>query len=135
MSFSDYLEGKLLDHTFRNTAYTGPSTVYVGLFTGDPTDTGSLSSEISNHANYSSGYSRQSVAFDRTGNTLTNSAQIDYGPIVTTGNIAVTYAAVIDGGTLGAGNILASEALAESKTLSNGGYLRWDIGDLEVRLY
>ena len=135
MSFSDYLEGKLLDHTFRNTAYTQPSTVYIGLFTGDPTDTGSLANELSNHANYSSGYTRQAATFSRTANELTNSGQLDYGPIVTTGTITITYAAVIDSSSLGAGNILASEALTASKALTNGGYLRWAIGDLKVRLF
>jgi hypothetical protein len=135
MSFSDYLEGKVLDHVFKNTAYTQPTTVYVALFTGDPTDAGNLTYEISNHANYSSGYTRQSVSFDRSGNILTNDAQIDYGPVVTTGTITITYAAIIDGDTLGAGNILASEALSESKALTNGGYLRWSAGDLEDRLY
>ena len=30
-SFTDYLETKLLDHTFRNVAYTSPGAVYLGL--------------------------------------------------------------------------------------------------------
>ena len=30
MSFSDYLEDKVLDHVFGGTAYTAPSTLYVG---------------------------------------------------------------------------------------------------------
>ena len=34
MAFSDFLEDKLLKHTFTNTAYTPPTTLYVGLFTG-----------------------------------------------------------------------------------------------------
>jgi hypothetical protein len=33
MAFTDYLENKLLAHTFSNTAYTSPSTVYVALYT------------------------------------------------------------------------------------------------------
>lgn len=39
MSKSDYLENKILDHTTGKTAYTMP-TVYVGLFTAAPSDTG-----------------------------------------------------------------------------------------------
>ena len=38
MAFTDYLENKLLAHTFSNTAYTSPSTVYVALYTVAPTD-------------------------------------------------------------------------------------------------
>lgn len=35
---TDYLENKILDHVLRNTAYTSPTTVYVGLCTSTPTD-------------------------------------------------------------------------------------------------
>ena len=31
MSLSNYLENKILDHVFRNTSYTSPTTVYVSL--------------------------------------------------------------------------------------------------------
>lgn len=33
---SSYLANKLLDHAFRNTAYTPPTTIYAKLHTGDP---------------------------------------------------------------------------------------------------
>ncbi len=36
MSASNYLEQKLLEHVFKNTSYTSPTTVYVKLHTGDP---------------------------------------------------------------------------------------------------
>lgn len=35
---SNYLENKLIDHVLRNTAYTPPATVYLALYTTDPTD-------------------------------------------------------------------------------------------------
>jgi hypothetical protein len=38
MAFSDYLEDKLLKHTFANTAFTTPGTVFLGLFTAAPSD-------------------------------------------------------------------------------------------------
>ena len=38
--FSDYLEDKVLDHVFGGSAYTAPGTLYVGLFTAAPSDTG-----------------------------------------------------------------------------------------------
>ena len=38
--FTDYLENKVLTHVFGGTAYTAPSTLYVGLFTAAPSDTG-----------------------------------------------------------------------------------------------
>lgn len=37
---SDYLENKLIDHIFRTTTWTRPSTLYVGLYTTAPSDSG-----------------------------------------------------------------------------------------------
>lgn len=39
-SKSDFLELEILDHVLGNAAYTAPATVYVGLFTVAPTDSG-----------------------------------------------------------------------------------------------
>lgn len=40
-AFSNDLETKLLDYTLRNTGYTAPTSVWVGLCTADPTDSAS----------------------------------------------------------------------------------------------
>ena len=40
MAISNYLENKELDHVYGRTTYTPPATLYVQLFTADPTDTG-----------------------------------------------------------------------------------------------
>ena len=37
---SDYLEGAIINHIFRGTAFTAPSTLYISLFTVAPTDAG-----------------------------------------------------------------------------------------------
>jgi len=37
-AFSDDLETKLLNYTLRNTGYTAPTSVWVGLCTADPTE-------------------------------------------------------------------------------------------------
>ena len=36
--FSNFMENKIIDHMLRNQAYTPPATVYVALYTSDPTD-------------------------------------------------------------------------------------------------
>ena len=46
-TISDYLEDKLLDHVFENSAYTVPTTLYVALSTADPTDSGGSIAEPS----------------------------------------------------------------------------------------
>ena len=38
---SNYLENALINATLRDTTYTSPATVYVSLWTTDPTDAGS----------------------------------------------------------------------------------------------
>ena len=35
---SNYLENALINATLRNTGYTSPTTVYLALYTTDPTD-------------------------------------------------------------------------------------------------
>jgi hypothetical protein len=37
---SDYLENKLVDHIFRGRTYTAPTTIFIGLFTVAPSDSG-----------------------------------------------------------------------------------------------
>ena len=36
--FTDYLEAKLLDHIFTDPTYTPPTTLYLGLLSGTPSD-------------------------------------------------------------------------------------------------
>ena len=52
-SLTDYAELELLDHIFENGAYTPVATIYMALFTDDPTDTGSTANEASGN-----GYAR-----------------------------------------------------------------------------
>ena len=60
-ALSNYLENALINATLRNTSYTSPSTVYVGLFTTDPTDAGS-GTEVSGGS-----YARESTTIARCG--------------------------------------------------------------------
>lgn len=57
---SNDLEGKLLNHIFRNTAYTAPGTVYIALMTAAPTDAGG-GTEVSGGS-----YARASVTSNTT---------------------------------------------------------------------
>ena len=70
----NYLEGKLVDHVLRNTAYTPPSTVYVALLSADPGESGSTVNEISGAS-----YARQSAAFDApSGGVSQNTYDIEF---------------------------------------------------------
>jgi hypothetical protein len=125
MSFSNYLETKVLDHVFTNTAYTSPSAVYVALFTSNPAEDGS-GTEVSG-----GGYARQAGSFSVSGNTATTTAAIEY-PTATDNYGTVTHVGIYDAST--SGNLLAYAALTASKNISSGDVFRIPTGDLDITL-
>lgn len=125
MAFTDYLETKLLAHTFSNTAFTTPGTVYVALYTVAPTDS-STGTEVSGGS-----YARQSAAFTTSGNTASNTSAIEY-PTATAGYGTVVAVAVLDASS--SGNMLAYAALSANKTIATGDVFRIPAGDLDITL-
>lgn len=124
-----YLKNAIYDHVLRNTSYTSPTTVYLGLFTGDPTDAGLQTAEIDDHANYTSGYSRQAIAWDAPSDgSGDNSAEESFGPIVLTGAITVTHIGILDAST--AGNMLFHTAIDSSKIVASGDILKYAAGNI-----
>lgn len=125
MSFSNYLENKVLLHVFGATAYTAPATLYVGLFTSDPGEAGT-GSEVSGGS-----YARQTVTFTVTDNLASNTAAVEF-PTATASWGTITYAAVYDAAT--GGNLLGSGGLATAKTIDSGDVFRIPAGDLDITL-
>lgn len=125
MSFSNYLETKVLAHTFSNTAYTSPTTVYVGLFTSSPSEDGS-GTEVSGGS-----YARQSGSFTTTGNTATTSAAIEF-PTATASWGTITHIGIYDASS--GGNLLAYAALTASKAIASGDVFRIPTGDIDITL-
>jgi|TARA_A100001015_G_scaffold295125_1_gene373736 hypothetical protein len=126
--FSDYLEDKVLDHVFGGNAYTAPSTLYVGLYTVAPSDTGG-GTEVSGGA-----YARQTATFTVSGTdptTATNSAAIEY-PTATANYGTVVACGVFDAAS--SGNLLAYANLTNSKTVESGDIFRFNSGDLDITL-
>ena len=125
MSFSDYLETKVLDHVFAGTAYTAPSTLYVALFTAAPSDSGG-GTEVSG-----GGYARQTIAFTTSGDTTSNNAAIEF-PTATANYGSVTHVGIFDAST--AGNLMAHAALTSAKSIETGDVFRIPSGDLDITL-
>ena len=125
MAFTDFLENKLVAHTFSATAYTSPSTVYVALYTVAPTDS-TTGTEVSG-----GGYARQSASFTTTGNAATNASAIEY-PTATGNYGTVVAVAILDASS--SGNMLAYATLSASKTISTGDVFRIPAGDLDITL-
>lgn len=125
MSFSNYLENKVLDHVFGGSAYTAPATLYVGLFTSDPGEAGA-GTEVSGGS-----YARQTITFTVTGSQASSSAAVEF-PTATASWGTITYAAVYD--AVSGGNLLASGALTTSKTIDSGDVFRIPSGDFDIDL-
>ena len=123
---SNYLEGALINATLRNTSYTSPSTVYLALYTSDPTDA-DTGTEVTGNA-----YARQSITFGAPSNgASTNTAAIEF-PQATGSWGTVAYIGIRDAST--SGNLLYHTALDASKAIATGDVFRVAIGSLSVTL-
>lgn len=125
MSFSNYLENKVLLHVFGATAYTAPATLYAALFTSDPGEAGT-GTEVSGGS-----YARQTIAFTVTANQASNTAAVEF-PTATASWGTITHAAVYD--AVSGGNLLAYGPLTTSKTIASGDVLRIPAGDFDINL-
>ena len=123
---SNYLENALINVTLRNTAYTTPTTVYLALYTTDPTDA-DTGTEVTGGS-----YARQAVTFGAPSNgASTNSAAIEF-PQCTASWGTVTHVGIRDAST--AGNLLYHTPLDASKTIDSGDIFKIAIGSLSVTL-
>jgi len=123
---SNYLETALINGTLRGTTYTAPSTVYLALYTSDPTDA-DTGTEVSGTS-----YARQSITFGSPSNgASTNSAAIEF-PQAGGSWGTVTHVGIRDAST--AGNLLYHTALDASKTIATGDVFRIATGSLSVTL-
>ena len=125
MSFTNFLETEILDHVFGGNAYTAPVTLYTGLYTAAPSDTGG-GTELSGN-----GYARQATAFTVTGNTASNTDAEEWA--TATGSWGtITHVGVFDAST--GGNLMAYGTLTASKTIATGDVFRIPAGDLDITL-
>jgi hypothetical protein len=123
---SNYLEDALINVTLRATAYTAPATVYVSLWTSDPTDAGS-GTEVSGGS-----YARTAVTFGAPSNGVTtNSADVTF-PTATGSWGVVGWIGINDAAT--SGNLLYHSPLDTAKTIDSGDIFKIDTGNLSVTL-
>ena len=126
--FSNYLENALINAVLRNTTYTSPATVYVSLYTSDPTDADS-GTEVSTSG---TGYARTAVTFGAPSNGVsTNSADVTF-PTATASWGTVSHIGIHDAST--SGNLLFHTPLDTSKTIDSGDIFKIETGNLSVTL-
>ena len=127
-ALSNYAELKVLDHLFRNTAYTSPS-AYMGLFTSDPTDAGT-GTEVSGN-----GYARVQIdnkmAAAASG-AISSNSDITF-PTASGGAFGtITHIGIYDASS--AGNLLAHGSLSASRTISEGDAFQINSGSLTITI-
>jgi hypothetical protein len=136
---SNYLENKVLDHVLGEGArnFTSPSTLYLALFNNTSgsalanLEAGTLTDEVSTSG---TAYGRKAVDF----------AAASSGTAATNGTVTwdtataswgtVTHVAVMDGGTVGSGNVLFYGALTQSKAIDTGDTFQISSSNLTVSL-
>ena len=138
-SFSDYLETGVIQHVLRGVALSQPATIYVALFTADPTDANVTANEV--QAAAWPAYARQDAAAGAaiatgwaapSGGVTSNAKALTYPANNGAGSVTVTHVGLYDAIT--GGNLLFSAALPSSKTLSPGDVLAFAIGAITVTL-
>lgn len=112
-ALSDYAEQAILNHLLRNDPLTSPTTVYLALYTTNPTDDGS-GSEVAD-----SGYAREAVTFGAPstsdgGYLVANDGTVEFGAVAD-GSITISHFGIFDAST--AGNLLVHGAFTTSRTL------------------
>lgn len=123
---SNYLENKLLDHVLRNTSYTSPTTVYVGLYTSNP-DEGNTGTEVSGGS-----YARQALSVTTaSGGIVTSSADVSF-PQATGSWGTISHIGLLDAVT--SGNLLMYTQLTTSKVIESGDVLKIASGSLTASL-
>lgn len=123
-SKSDYLENKVLDHVLKNTAYTSPAGVYMGLFTAAPTDAGG-GTEVSGN-----NYTRKSITFaTASGGATSNSADVTFNTPSASWGTVVAFG-IYDAST--SGNLLYWGDLTINKTINQGDVVQFPTGDIDI---
>lgn len=124
MSKSDYLENKILNVVFKNTAYTPPATVYAALFTATPSDTGG-GTEVTGGS-----YARQALTMGTPSlGTISNTATITFSSVPSG---TITTLGVYDAST--GGNLLYYQGLTSNIIVPSSGAadIVFGVGDFSV---
>ena len=134
MSFSDYLEQKLLDGYWgQNVALSPPANFYVAALTGAPTEAG-VYTEITG-----GGYARVAVPnndsnWDAASGGKANTNDINF-PLATgdwNSGSSFQHIGIFDAST--SGNLLAYGTLTSAQTVLSGQILSIPAGDLDITL-
>lgn len=143
-ALTDYAENKIVDDIFRTTAYTKPTTVYVGLVLGSaPCSDSAAGTEVTytgyarvavtkGDASWKGSHGSATGASSGTNGTISNAAAITFPAATSDGDGAVGYFAIYDAAS--AGNQIICSALTASRTITNGSTPAFAIDALTIQI-
>jgi hypothetical protein len=124
-NLSNYAENKLLDHILGTAAFTMP-TLYLALFTSDPTDAGT-GTEVS-----VGGYTRMAISFSASsGGSASNDSDVLF-PVATATWGTISHIGIYDNST--AGNLLWHGPLSVAKLIDVDDEFKLGSGRLTVSM-
>jgi len=110
-TLSNYLENEILDHILGTGAFTMPASVWVALFTTNPTDA-DTGTELSG-----AGYARQPITFEAAvAGAAGNDALVEFGPATASWG-TITHIGIYDAVT--GGNLLLHGTLAVPRVVGD----------------
>ena len=125
MSLTNAFETSTLQYLLTTDSVTRPPAWYIGLFTSDPTDTGSAGTEVSGFS-----YARTAATFTVSGDTATNSSAVEF-PAASGGNWGtIGWIGIMDASS--GGNMIIHSALDVAKAINDGDVFRIPTGDLDI---
>ena len=125
-ALTDYMENWVINHMFRNQAFTPPATVYVGLYTSATSDA-AAGTEVSG-----GGYARQAAGLGAaSGGAASNAADITF-PTATATWGTIAYVALLD--ALTGGTMMMHGAVASMKYVDNGDSYKINAGELDITM-
>ena len=127
MDFTNYLADRLVKATVGTVSYTAPTSVYLALYTADPTKAGFSSNEVDQAS-----YNRQKVTFSSPKNGVANNInQVDWSTATSNwGNVG--WISVMDKAS--GGFMLYFSALDNAKEVLSGDQFKIDAEKLQLTL-
>lgn len=126
---SDYLENKILNYIFNGSSFSAPSTVYIGLYTSAPSDTGG-GTEVSGGS-----YARVAITCNTTNFPTTTTGLIQNAVAQNFAQASAGWGTIVAFGifdALTSGNLLYWGLITPNKTVATGDTLSIAINQLQV---
>lgn len=129
-NLTDRYEKKLTDGLTGVTPLTTPTTVYLALFTADPTETGDVTNEVSG-----TGYARVALTgkfLASTDGSSANTEAITFAAAGAGGWGTITHVAFMEAGVAGVADMIQSNSLTDPVTIVETDVFEFLTGKLTV---